>query len=353
MAARKTFFCYILFLAFGLNSIAQTNFAKGYVITLNSDTLHGEINNVSAYQNSMYCEFRKEGSQTVHKYLPGEIASYKFQDGKYYESYEIQKKTVFLENLFNGKVDVYFWRDNLATDHYYISKDTLGLTELKYGEFEKMVRGKRMAYNITEYKTTLSTYMSDCPQLRSRIQSMHDPNATNLISLAHDYHSITSTVDEGIAYEKKTPHKIKMNVGTGMMYFTYDDATYETKGWHPVFGYDFYFQQAQNNEKLYVGLGFHTTPALYPKESAGSGHKNMYYVTLPLSINYFHPKQGLSPYFGYAFDLNHYAGTQSLMVGMNYRIHKFSIMLVSKMGTSLIIFPNSGTIQLEASFDLR
>ncbi len=93
---------------------------------------------------------------------PGDIIAYRFIDGKYYISREVNNKKVFLECLIKGKVNIYYLRDDYG-NHYYIDKDNMKLAELPYEEGKKYVNGKEVYYETTKHLGLLYTYMHDAP----------------------------------------------------------------------------------------------------------------------------------------------------------------------------------------------
>ena len=87
-----------LILLISIESLAQSNFNKGYIITTELDTIYGEIDNSDYYSNSQYCDF-KDLKNTVIRFFPDKIFGYRFIDGKYYVSKEINGNKLFLEYL--------------------------------------------------------------------------------------------------------------------------------------------------------------------------------------------------------------------------------------------------------------
>lgn len=93
--------------------LAQNNMREGYVITLQGDTLNGEIDFRTSAMNSAQCVFLKDGSSTYTTYLPGEIKGYRFRNnGIYYVSKEIDtqdngKELVFAEYVIRGNMNLY------------------------------------------------------------------------------------------------------------------------------------------------------------------------------------------------------------------------------------------------------
>jgi len=93
--------------------LAQSNLREGYVITLQGDTLHGDIDFRTAEMNMKKCVFFQDGTTSSKTYLPGEIQGYRYlNNGIYYVSKEIDtpdegRKVVFAEYVVRGNMNLY------------------------------------------------------------------------------------------------------------------------------------------------------------------------------------------------------------------------------------------------------
>tara|TARA_B100000809_G_scaffold260807_1_gene308440 strand:- start:19673 stop:19945 length:273 start_codon:yes stop_codon:yes gene_type:complete len=83
----------ILFLAIQSLS-AQTEFREGYIIKKDKDMLFGEIDYRSDTLMAKVCKFKKE--RTILKYAPKDIEAYRFTNGKYFVSRNVNGKFIFL-----------------------------------------------------------------------------------------------------------------------------------------------------------------------------------------------------------------------------------------------------------------
>ena len=113
----KRFFLILLSLSLFLSyATAQINLREGIVITLQGDTLHGDIDYRTDAINAEKCVFIANGETQYKTYLPGEIQGYRFVDnGRYYVSKEVPthadskfKKMVFVEYVVKGNVSFYY-----------------------------------------------------------------------------------------------------------------------------------------------------------------------------------------------------------------------------------------------------
>jgi hypothetical protein len=108
---------------------AVSDFRPGYVIVNSGDTLHGLIDQKGKRSRPHRCIFKENPQAPEQVFLPKDALAYHFTDGKYYTSRIItidgENIPLFLEHLFNGIVDVFYFR-GLAGDNYLIeSNDTI------------------------------------------------------------------------------------------------------------------------------------------------------------------------------------------------------------------------------------
>lgn len=126
-----------------------------------------------AILNSRICQVKKDGE--VVEYSPYEVKEYGLKDGRVYVSKVIQlsdssKRRVFLERLYKGKVNLYYYRAK-GIKTYYIETDSGTLIELP----------KRNA-NDKKYNEELSAITNDCPNVAdaSKLAEYNKQSLTNL-----------------------------------------------------------------------------------------------------------------------------------------------------------------------------
>lgn len=126
---KYTLKAFVLSLAFlvSLGVVGQDNFKKGYVITLDNDTLFGKINDAGGYKNSRLCTFKSREGRKVTEFLPGQIKGYRMYKDKYYASKQTQgkdgNKYIFMEVLVEGPVSLYHDRKSTERAFYIQKKD--------------------------------------------------------------------------------------------------------------------------------------------------------------------------------------------------------------------------------------
>lgn len=335
-------FVIIIVLAFlFVRASAQSDFVKGYVLVTEKDTLKGEIDNVSYFSNSQYCDFRYNESDPVKRFYPQKIFGYRFNNGKYYVSREISINDtitqVFMEYLVHGRLDLYFFQDRGNYNHYYISKDSLNLSELVHVKEYVEKDGTQMLHETRPYVGLLTYFTSDCEAIKKDISGLKELYQPNLITIAEKYHNLTCPGQKCIVYEKKLPRKMKFNIYGGSVYYLpyryYGDLYGEDKTkrfTQSDYGFNFLFQYTQRSEKVYLGIGLIRATGLEGLIMNG--------YQIPLSINYLNPRKGLSPIISFELDANTVAASQALRAGFKYQINKTALYLTGSLNTSTEIF---------------
>jgi hypothetical protein len=314
---------------------AQTDFRSGYVIKLSGDTLHGKIDYQSDLLMSKNCKFEYGGNR-ITNYLPDSIIAFKFIDGRYYVSREINEKREFLECLIDGRISVFYMRDEEG-DHYFLDKEGLELTELPYKEGVKLVNNKQVYYQTTKHIGALTYFMQDAPKLKTRIASFAAPTHKNLIQLAEDYHNEVCEEQKCIIYKKKLPLlKIIPELTGGVInYFHVENLNNKL-----------YFQTGiithiwipRVNEKMYVRTGI-----LFSQLEFADGKTNFYKI--PVQFEYFYPKGIFRPRLSYGLNFYYPTNTSvSLNLGTNIKLTKSAFISATyeiEFNPTMMILPGS------------
>jgi hypothetical protein len=292
---------------------AQSDFRSGYIINNNGDTIFGNIDYRGDLLMGRICRF-KNSDNSITTYSPTQIAAYRFNDGKYYISREIKGNVHFLEFLINGKVNMYYLRDE-GGDHYFIDKEGYEMNEILYTQEIRFVDEKNRLYQSKKHIGLLTYYMQDAPELQHKINRIVKPEHKNLLKIAEEYHNIVCNGEECIIYEKNQPLlKVNLEVLGGMV-------NYEN-----VVGLSdkFYFQggiianlwMPRVNEKIYFRTGL-----LRSDINEFNGREVLYKI--PLQIEYIYSKSLINPKI--ALGINYYKPfyqTVAFMAGLNVRLSK-------------------------------
>lgn len=331
---------------------SQSNFLDGYIITENYDTIFGKIDNRNYYENSQYCHFKPSDKDSLVIYNPYQIYGYRFSNGKYYISKEINNEKVFAEYLVHGKLDVYFLQDSIGDNHYFVAKDFTRLEEIIYKEGIKNVNGVDKYYESKPFVGVLTYLTYDCPDLKSDIYSIKEPNHRNLIKVAEKYHNMTCDSGKCIIYEKKVPKKILLNIYAGDTYFILNTFTVDKRNFASG-GFNLLFQQSQKNESLYFGVGFFIEGNYYKGDTVTSSEKTLLW-RIPISFSYQKSRLGFSPTFSYQFDIIPFlAAAQAIEVGIKYQMNELAVCLSANLNTVLVVLPYAASVHLGLIVDLN
>lgn len=172
-----------------MKGFSQSNFQPGYVITNEYDTIRGLIDFKTDQTNSTVCKFKKslEDNETIYK--PGTIAGYRFiNERKYYVSRTVVvdslQKTVFLEFLVNGLLNLYFLPGSDAGT-YFIENQDGKMTSITKKPDEQINNGFVKSDN--KYKGILSYTLKDDLDLALKTNKV-EFNRGSLIECIKTYH---------------------------------------------------------------------------------------------------------------------------------------------------------------------
>lgn len=313
-----------LMLLFFVVASAQSNYKEGYVITLQGDTLWGEIDYRGNHTMRNICRFKQ--NDNITEFSPNDIAAYRFTDSKYFVSREIDGKKHFLEFLIKGELNLY-----TLGDLYYIETEDKPLVLLPYEKGKTYKKdGKEYFVKPTQLKGRLTYYTQDAPQLKSKIEKIQEPTPQNLIKIAKEYHDIVCTTgEECIVFEKKLP---PVRVKTEIIAQGYKPSGYN--GIVAYYGALLHIWMPRQSEKLYFKTGFITgefeTERLY---------------RVPLQFEYvFYPKWKMRPFVagGGNIHFNKYNGFMPVAyaAGLLYttRNNKFSASFYYELETEPLVF---------------
>ncbi len=192
-----------LSLFLSLECLSQTNYQPGFYITLDNDTIHGLINDRSGVGNYIQCIYKPEKSSKSERFLPEEIQSYQFQDGRYFLSKKIYvdsvKRQVFVEFLVNGISDLFLYRDN---EHFFYVIENANGETIELQKEEATNWGDPSQYDPYFHIRKLKVAFADCMEIQPQVEQA-DFSSKSLIKLTRDYHNYVCDEYECIVYEKR------------------------------------------------------------------------------------------------------------------------------------------------------
>lgn len=206
-----------VFLLFATLVCAQSNYRPGYIITLQNDTVYGEIDYRTDKMNAARCVFRStgDGGEAI-TYHPSELRGYRFtDDGRYYVSKSVflqeEAQPFFLEYLLKGIKSLYYLETGDELPVYFI-EDGGKLVKVDAPQLSNQAVNFQFKGQKDRYIPVLHYVFRDCPQLSSRIDNLRF-SRTDIVKLARDYHYAMCTSNEDcIEFEaKEANHSIQLH----------------------------------------------------------------------------------------------------------------------------------------------
>ncbi len=308
------FYLLVLFLAFyGQGAFSQNDFIPGFVQIKENDTLFGLINHKTDKSNTQICHFKYSESDSVQKFYPENIYGYRFLNNKYYVSRSIDtpdsSKTIFVEYLVNGTIDLFFFRDNLG-DHYLLQAKDSPLKEISFMDEIVYVEDKPYAREYMVNRGLTRYFMNDCPELFDDIDEIKIPTHISLIGLFKDYHDKTCPNEVCIIYEKKLPpFRVDLQMVVGLIKVNKEITmdNYYNSDYSIMYGVHAFLGMPLTNERLFFKSGVVTSQVneLVERKIGGvyNTFKNYTYINIPLQFQYIFLKKRINPTFGAGLNL--------------------------------------------------
>lgn len=216
-----------LFRLIGLNACllfipllyAQSNYRPGFIITLQKDTVYGEIDYRTDQKNAKRCVFRAENNAAEPVvYHPFDILGYRFtDDGRYYVSRNIElqhgvPKPIFLEYLLQGMKSLYYYETEEDVPIYFV-EDKDRLVKIDAPKLSKQMLRAQFKDQTDRYIPQLHYAFKDCPSLSSKIDRARF-NRNELMKIAKEYHYKMCTSNEDcIEFEaKEDKHSLQIDI---------------------------------------------------------------------------------------------------------------------------------------------
>ncbi|NJM16226.1 MAG: hypothetical protein HC896_13380 [Bacteroidales bacterium] len=221
--------------------------------------------------------------------------------------------------MINGKLNIYYYRDEEHKDHYLVDKKDLPLKVIPFNEDIRFRDdGTRVLYQSKYHVGLLQLYTNDAVGFNKAV-NIHKPDHNNLIKFAEDYHNTVCLDEKCIIYQKDVPFiKASFELQYGQTYFSkkYIDADVHTS----EIGLGIYFWMPRMSERFYFKTGINHC------ELNDEGEKLIYKV-IPTQIQYQYPHYKLVPklFFGfnnYIYDVNLLYWTLTPGTGLDYKFSK-------------------------------
>lgn len=269
-------------------SFSQSDFRKGYIVTLSNDTILGEIRYGENHKDHLFCQFRNDLGVKI--YYPIEIKGYGYKNDKSFTSQIISNN--FVEILAEGELSLY----KLEDDFYFKKGDELLKLEPSIGKFN-------VTLPIVLWKSQLSEWVSDCRNIKNDLESL-EPKASDLKRFTNKYNSCKS-----LSMRSKKTIKpwsiVKLGFSSGISLSTITNNKIEESfytsipdsylGFSYSFGLLFGISPPGVSERLflnaeinYVKSGFSQTIELFEQQARtiNKSEVELSYIQVPIYYNY-------------------------------------------------------------------
>jgi hypothetical protein len=326
------------------STFAQQNLQKGYILLTSTDTVFGQIDEKNYYHNSLFCDFKAPGADSLKRYYPADLFGYRFTEGKYYISKNVSldgKDTlVFLEYLMHGKLDLYFIQDKGRINHCYAADSTSSLIELMSGKDILYKDGKLYEKDNKQYISALEYLTRDDPGLKKDLDKLEEPTQKKLVRIGTEYHEQVCKDWDCIVYSKKIKYRYFLEFSCGYKNIGHYFSEYYRSSSFPLAGVKFYINNPRFSERSYFGLGFFYEGKSVI-DSSGVSYQNW---KIPLTYSYSSPKPGLSPSFSAGINLRTYDNylwtSTSFIPGLKIKSHDFFVLVFADIEfASVILIP--------------
>lgn len=196
----------IVFLCSIAHVFGQNKISEGYIITLQGDTVHGEVKDLGLNGNVKICVFKPNDAREFSEFKPGEIHSFRFNK-KYYISKELNFErhtdSLFIEFLVDGIVNLYYFQYNYIL--YYLIEDEAGVqTLIKVNNNTPTSIEDEVTAKVDRYRKigTIKTVLKDYPPIYSEVDNVYLENSRSMKNLIVSYHEGVCTDYDCIDYTK-------------------------------------------------------------------------------------------------------------------------------------------------------
>ncbi|OWP63859.1 hypothetical protein CDA63_06510 [Hymenobacter amundsenii] len=321
---------------------AQTNFRPGYVVTLDGDTLHGEVDSRGSQRNARLARYRPSDAASITDYQPQQLRGYGLVGDRVYQVDSVSvavppvptapygaapdtvQQPVFLEVLVRGALSLLYLRDELSNDHFYLSAAGKSVQELLPPPVRK-IADDEVAYrnSANAFRRTMAAATQQCLALQSTVAAAryNQRSLSELVTTYNQCVGAASVSPSAAAYKTRVRIGLIGGAEVSRLVLNGQKSTYGfvSKGWSdkvsPVIGVALTVGLTRVNRTISARLeGFYESQSyLLRSQIAGSNTYNEFRVKLtsirvPLLMRYTFPRGEIRPFaqagFSFSYLLN-------------------------------------------------
>lgn len=207
----------LLFLIFQIHTKGQQLYESGYIITVETDTIHGLVKNSVDQDLANEIHFIQESATAPTIYKPEDIRGFGFDNGRVFDhkkaSLEDDSVFIFAKQVVHGKVDMWLWRQK-GDPSYFIGNNANGkTTQLRKEEKKKITKNGKTYYLETQRLHGALKYVLDQnPEQFSKKNNIKysEKHLSNLIYSYNIQYQSTYPVSR---YEEKVAYQYDVYLG--------------------------------------------------------------------------------------------------------------------------------------------
>lgn len=292
---------------------AQRNYRPGFIITLQKDTIYGQIDFRIDKMNEQRCVFRDDSTFQEKVYEPFDIWGYRFtDDGKMYVSKSVRLKMgelpvdVFLEYLVKGMKSLYYM-DTASIPTYFI-EDGDKLVKVDAPHLAQKDIDFQFKGEVDRYIPILHYVFSDCPTLKSQIDHTHF-NHKSLIKLTKKYHYAMCTNNEDciefVAKNDEHRTQIRLTPYGGIMQYTLPQGIFVGDFYRPDLSYLLGINLAISSRRWMSSISGIIDMSFSRLETTdGTFNYSCTLFSPQIGLRYTYPKGSVRPFMGAGADIS-------------------------------------------------
>ena len=207
-------------------SICQENYLSGLIITINEDTIQGQIDYRNWDRNPNVVSFKDTNSGVITIFSPIDIKLFKVKDEIYVSAvintevspsktkelnynmgFQFKKDTAFLQTIIQGEKSLYYYKNKTGKENFYTKIDD-EFNLLLYKKYIKNINGKNVIMENKKYIGQLVLYFNNCSTIQAKLTNIRY-NLKSLIKLFLYYYDCS---ESEIKFQKKI-EKISTEIG--------------------------------------------------------------------------------------------------------------------------------------------
>jgi hypothetical protein len=302
---KRIFFTMFFFIICLLPVFSQSEFLEAYYVTYSNDTINGYIDFRGHFRAFTDFKFKKVLHAEPIILNINDAQCVRFVNEGFYVPMDIPEDStgkVFIEQLIDGIVDVYCYRQN--HEMYYLIRDDSGKVYRLKNTTQKVIKdGRNYERDVKEYLGVLSLLFQDSPTTIKKLQNV-SLSSNSLIDISEFYHNDVCD-DYSCMIYSKTKLKFNFDFGFTAGYAITTISLYKNK-WAENLNADFDFSKSPTFG-LFLNISEPSLSQRFSIQFESNYQKNEFatdtsaihfsYLKIPVIVKYSLPLKPILPSF--------------------------------------------------------